>query len=52
MSGPTQASPHAVTDVVTDASVVVKWYVPEVHSVEARRFLSAEDMSLCCCSSS
>jgi predicted nucleic acid-binding protein len=41
MSGPVQALPRAVTDVVTDASVVVKWYVPEVHSVEARRFLAA-----------
>ena len=41
MSGPVQATPRAVTDVVTDASVVVKWYVPEIHSVEARRFLAA-----------
>src|SRR4051812_45715352 len=41
MSVPVQATPRAVTDVVTDASVVVKWYVPEIHSAEARRYLAA-----------
>jgi predicted nucleic acid-binding protein len=42
MSGPAQGAPPVMTDVVTDASVVVKWYVPEVYSVEARRFLTAQ----------
>jgi predicted nucleic acid-binding protein len=42
MSGPVQAMPSEMTDVVPDASVVVMWYVPEVHSVEARRYLAAQ----------
>jgi predicted nucleic acid-binding protein len=28
-------------DVVVDASIVVKWFVPEIHSEEARRFLTS-----------
>jgi len=34
------ASPPSV-DVVVDASVAVKWFVPEIYSAEALRFLNA-----------
>jgi predicted nucleic acid-binding protein len=27
-------------DLVLDASVAIKWYIPEVHAAEARRFMS------------
>src|SRR3954454_20170276 len=33
--------PLAPIDVVVDASIVVKWFVPEIHSAEARRFLTS-----------
>ena len=29
----------AVPDLVVDACLVVKWYIPEIHSTEAERFL-------------
>jgi predicted nucleic acid-binding protein len=41
MSGVAQTGSPATDDVVVDASVVVKWFVPEDHSAEARRFLMA-----------
>ena len=41
MSGLTPQPADTVTDVVIDASVGVKWFVPEVNSEDARRFLSA-----------
>jgi predicted nucleic acid-binding protein len=40
MSGNAQNEPPVPVDVVVDASIVVKWFVPESHSVEARRFLT------------
>jgi predicted nucleic acid-binding protein len=42
MSGPVQTGAPAIVDVVVDASVAVKWFVPENHSTEARRFLTAQ----------
>lgn len=34
-------SPAAPMDLVLDASVAIKWYVPEVLATEARRFMTA-----------
>jgi predicted nucleic acid-binding protein len=42
MSGPLQTGSPAVVDVVVDASIAVKWVVPEDHSTGARRFLTAQ----------
>jgi predicted nucleic acid-binding protein len=48
MTGPTAPDPsrlaqspsaHGTTDFVIDAGVAIKWYVPEVHEAEAKRFL-------------
>src|SRR5438093_673998 len=29
-----------MTDLVVDAGVAIKWYIPEIHDREAKRFLS------------
>ena len=42
MSGPTPHPLGSLTDVVIDASVGVKWFVPEVNSSDARRLLTAQ----------
>lgn len=39
MSGATSA--RSTTDFVVDAGVAIKWYVPEPHGVEAKRFLDS-----------
>ncbi len=39
MIGPAAQSSNTFMDVVIDASVGVKWFIPEVHSADARRFL-------------
>lgn len=38
-AGPARASSSMPTDFVVDAGVAFKWYVPEVHDAEAKRFL-------------
>ena len=47
-----RGSRHAVSVFVVDASVVIKWFVPEIHSDAARRLLSRHRMSIsrrtCC----
>ena len=39
------AAPNTLSRVVVDASVAIKWFVPEVHAVAARRLLQ-EGMTL------
>jgi len=39
------AAPHTISRVVVDASVAIKWFVPEVHAEAARRLLR-EGMTL------
>ena len=41
MSTDTQNDLSAPVDVVVDASIVVKWFVPEIWSAETRRFLTS-----------
>jgi predicted nucleic acid-binding protein len=40
MSGREPRASDRATDVVIDASVGIKWFIPEVHSEDARRFLT------------
>jgi predicted nucleic acid-binding protein len=40
-NGGLSPGPHSVVDVVVDASVAVKWFVPENHSSDALRLLDA-----------
>ena len=40
-SGPTAHGSPASVDLVVDASVAVKWFVPEIYSAEALRLLDA-----------
>lgn len=35
--------PVVPTNLVVDASVAVKWFIPEVHAAEAKRFLDPDD---------
>ena len=42
MSSDQQNGPAATVDVVVDASIVVKWFVPETHSAEARKYLTIQ----------
>lgn len=37
--GPSDPPAPAMVDLVVDAGVAIKWYVPEVHEAEAKRFL-------------
>ncbi len=39
---PTAPTPRGPLDLVIDAGVAIKWYVPEVHQAEAKRFLSPD----------
>ena len=39
------AAPHTISRVVVDASVAIKWFVPEVHA-ETARCLLREGMTL------
>ncbi len=39
-ASPARASRGLVlTDLVVDAGVAIKWYIPEIHEIEAKRFL-------------
>lgn len=40
MSGPPLPASSPPHDLVLDASVAVKWYIPEDHAAEARRFMA------------
>ncbi len=39
---PNAPTPQGPLDLVIDAGVAIKWYVPEVHEAEAKRFLSPD----------
>jgi predicted nucleic acid-binding protein len=41
MSGPSLPESSPCLDLVVDASVAVKWFVPEIHATEAQRLLDA-----------
>jgi len=39
---PSASTPPGPVDLVIDAGVAIKWYVPEVHEAQAKRFLSPD----------